>query len=161
MHGTEADVAMDGIAIIGMAVRLPGASDVDQFWRNQIAGIGAIRRLDDDALLAAGFSPSDLTDPALVRAYGVLDDVGRFDASFFGISPREATRMAPRSNSSTVSRTATAWKGSLSFSRSAQAAVTRLSRSSRFASSVIAIGQSLPSQPGVAWMCSMLDIQAA
>lgn len=96
MHGTEADAALDGIAIIGMAVRLPGASDVDQFWRNQVAGIGAIRRLDDDALLAAGFSTADLADPALVRAYGVLDDVGRFDASFFGFPPARAEALDPQ-----------------------------------------------------------------
>lgn len=96
MHGTEAEAAMDGIAIIGMAVRLPGASDVDQFWRNQIAGISAIRRPDDDALLAAGFSPADLTDPALVRAYGVLDDVGRFDATFFGFPPARAQALDPQ-----------------------------------------------------------------
>ena len=29
----------DGIAIIGMSGRFPGAGSVDEFWRNLIAGV--------------------------------------------------------------------------------------------------------------------------
>ena len=35
------------------------------------------------------------------------------------------------------------------------------SRSARFSSSVISWGQLLPTKPGVAWMCSADDVQAA
>ncbi|MGE0221886.1 MAG: SDR family NAD(P)-dependent oxidoreductase [Acetobacteraceae bacterium] len=96
MHGTEAAASMDGIAIIGMAVRLPGAADVDRFWHNQMDGIGAIRRLDDDALLGSGFSRDDLADPALVRAFGVLDGIAEFDARFFGFPPTRAQALDPQ-----------------------------------------------------------------
>ncbi len=40
----DSDTAPQGIAIIGMAVRLPGAADVDAYWRNLLDGVCAIRR---------------------------------------------------------------------------------------------------------------------
>jgi len=36
--------SLQGVAIIGMAGRFPGARSVAEFWRNQINGIEAISR---------------------------------------------------------------------------------------------------------------------
>lgn len=85
----------EGIAIIGMAGRFPGARSVGEFWRNQINGIEAIShfRVEDlevpDALELA-------QDPNYVRARSILDDADLFDAEFFGIYPREAELMDPQ-----------------------------------------------------------------
>ena len=42
----------EGIAIIGMSGRFPGAANVDQYWTNIRDGRVSIRLLSDDELLA-------------------------------------------------------------------------------------------------------------
>ncbi|ATQ70566.1 MULTISPECIES: SDR family NAD(P)-dependent oxidoreductase [Methylosinus] len=96
MHGTVTDHDGDLVAIIGMAARLPGAADVDAFWRNQLEGLCAITRQDAAALRAAGFSDADLADPRLAPAFGVLDGVADFDARFFGYPPARAQSLDPQ-----------------------------------------------------------------
>jgi acyl transferase domain-containing protein len=82
---------LDGIAIIGMAGRFPGAPDLATFWQNLVAGKDTITR----------FEPADLAStqqpgPDFVHAHGILDDAAMFEADFFAISPREAERMDPQ-----------------------------------------------------------------
>ena len=96
VNGTEAEDLLDGVAIIGMAARFPGAADVDAYWRNQVEGISAVTRLSDEALREAGFSPADLADPRLVRAFGALDGIADFDARFFGFPPARAQGLDPQ-----------------------------------------------------------------
>jgi acyl transferase domain-containing protein/acyl carrier protein len=84
------------VAIIGMAVRLPGAPDVDTFWRNLREGVESIRFFSDEELKALGVDPSALAHPDFVKAAPVLERVARFDAPFFGYSPREAELMDPQ-----------------------------------------------------------------
>ncbi|WP_375758544.1 beta-ketoacyl synthase N-terminal-like domain-containing protein [Corallococcus exercitus] len=84
------------VAIVGMAARLPGAKDVDQFWKNLCDGVESIRVFSDEELLAAGVDPAALKDPNYVRASPVLDDIESFDASFFNFSPLEAKVMDPQ-----------------------------------------------------------------
>jgi amino acid adenylation domain-containing protein len=89
------DLLLDGVAIIGMSGRFPGAANVDAFWQNIAAG----------KVTLSHFSPSELearnsagleNGPDYVPARGVLDDPGMFDAEFFGISPRDAESMDPQ-----------------------------------------------------------------
>lgn len=75
------------IAIIGMSGRFPGASNLDQFWKNVREGVRAISPLPQS-------SASILANHARVGAG--LTDVDRFDALFFGISGREAEIMDPQ-----------------------------------------------------------------
>ncbi len=96
MTADETETGVDGIAIIGMAARLPGAADVDAYWNNLTKGISAIRGATDGELLAAGFSPEDLANPNLVRAFGWLDGVANFDARFFGYPPARAEGLDPQ-----------------------------------------------------------------
>ena len=86
----------DGIAIVGMACRFPGAPDLSAFWRRLEAGEDAVtdRRRDADSShdLAAGL-------PAGYAAYargGFVDEIEKFDAEFFRITPIEARMMDPR-----------------------------------------------------------------
>jgi acyl transferase domain-containing protein/thioesterase domain-containing protein/acyl carrier protein len=84
------------IAVIGMAVRLPGADTPEAFWRNLKAGVESVVFLTDDELIASGVSPALLQDPDYVRASVPLEDFDKFDAQFFGFSPRDAAIMDPQ-----------------------------------------------------------------
>ncbi|HEX2645370.1 MAG TPA: beta-ketoacyl synthase N-terminal-like domain-containing protein, partial [Thermoanaerobaculia bacterium] len=86
----------EGIAIVGMAGRFPGAPDVARFWANLCAGVESITFWSREELKAAGVEPALLADLRYVRAYGTLSDVERFDAAFFGFSPREAEILDPQ-----------------------------------------------------------------
>src|ERR1043165_9933989 len=85
----------DGIAIVGMAGRFPGAADIHEFWRNLREGVESISFLTREELAASGVEPALLNDPRLIPAGGVLEGVELFDASFFGFGPREAEAMDP------------------------------------------------------------------
>jgi polyketide synthase PksJ len=86
----------DGVAVIAMAGRFPGAGDLEVFWRNLAGGVESIRFFSEDELKSAGVSQSLLADPRFVPARGALDDVDLFDANFFGYSPREAELLDPQ-----------------------------------------------------------------
>lgn len=84
------DSNTNGIAIIGMSGRFPGAPNVNVFWENLCAGKESISFFSDNEMLKAGIAPSVLKDPRLVKAGGILEDIDLFDAYFFDYSPREA-----------------------------------------------------------------------
>lgn len=87
--------SVEGVAIIGMAGRFPGARSVAEFWRNQIEGIESISHFSVEDLEIPN-KASVGNDPRYIRARSVLDDVDLFDADFFGIYPREAELMDPQ-----------------------------------------------------------------
>jgi amino acid adenylation domain-containing protein/non-ribosomal peptide synthase protein (TIGR01720 family) len=91
-----ADDALQGIAIVGLAVRFPGAPDAERFWENLRAGVEAITFFDREELLAAGTDPTLLDHPNFVRAAGRLDGVELFDAGFFNYNAREASIIDPQ-----------------------------------------------------------------
>jgi acyl transferase domain-containing protein len=88
--------AAAAVAVIGMAVRFPGAVTLEQFWENLRDGVESVSFFTAEELLAAGVDPALLADPAYVRARAVLDGVEDFDAAFFGFTPREAEVMDPQ-----------------------------------------------------------------
>ncbi|MES1204670.1 MAG: amino acid adenylation domain-containing protein [Pseudomonadota bacterium] len=88
------DAGDDAVAVVGLAGRFPGAGDVATLWKNVRAGIASLTRFTDETLDAS--LPSDLTsDPAYVRARGIVDGYDEFDAGFFGLTPREAILLEP------------------------------------------------------------------
>ncbi|MEO6461620.1 MAG: polyketide synthase, partial [Candidatus Eisenbacteria bacterium] len=87
---------LDGIAVVGLAGRFPGAGDVDQLWDNLERGVESIAFFRPEELLASGVDPALVADPHYVPAAAILDDVEGFDAAFFGIGPREAEVMDPQ-----------------------------------------------------------------
>jgi len=86
----------EGIAIVGLAGRFPGAADVEELWTNLRAGRECIRFFTDEELRAQGVPPTALNDPDYVKAHGVLDGIDLFDAPFFDMPPREAEMTDPQ-----------------------------------------------------------------
>ncbi|MEM7125064.1 MAG: amino acid adenylation domain-containing protein [Chloroflexota bacterium] len=84
------------IAIVGMAGRFPGASSIAALWENLRNAVESIEFLSDEALMAAGVSPEQLTDPDYVKAAALLEEIEYFDADFFGFSQREAQLLDPQ-----------------------------------------------------------------
>lgn len=87
----------DGIAIIGMAGRFPGARTPGELWRNLLEARETITRFGADELEPADAEEmAARSDPAYVAARGIIEDVDKFDAGFFGITPREAEVLDPQ-----------------------------------------------------------------
>ncbi|NLT71603.1 MAG: hypothetical protein GXX91_13045, partial [Verrucomicrobiaceae bacterium] len=82
----------EAVAIIGMALRVPGANDPVQFWENLVGGVESITRFERDEVEY----PGEYDKPGYVPAKGLIDAIDRFDASFFGYLPKEAKIMDPQ-----------------------------------------------------------------
>ncbi len=85
----------DGIAIVGMAARLPGADTPAEFWANLCNGRESISRFAPEAM-EDSFGPDVRNAPEYVRARPILEDVENFDAAFFGMHAREAELTDPQ-----------------------------------------------------------------
>jgi acyl transferase domain-containing protein/glutamate-1-semialdehyde aminotransferase len=97
MSNVGSNATLDGVAIIGMAGRFPGARNIGEFWRNLLAGVESISRFDRHDLEASVLEdPGARDQPGYVPARGVLDGVDLFDADFFGINPKEAQILDPQ-----------------------------------------------------------------
>ncbi len=82
----------EGIAIVGMAGRFPGAETLAAFWDNLTAGRETISTIPPGEI-----PPEENTlDPGYVPRRGVIDKPEWFDAAFFNIGPREAEVMDPQ-----------------------------------------------------------------
>jgi acyl transferase domain-containing protein/NADPH:quinone reductase-like Zn-dependent oxidoreductase/thioesterase domain-containing protein/acyl carrier protein len=82
------------VAIIGIACRVPGASDLTTFWDNLRRGRESITVFRDDQI-----DPGSrwlLSNPEFVKAGAVLEDIDLFDAGLFKMSPREAELIDPQ-----------------------------------------------------------------
>ena len=87
----------DEIAVIGMACRLPGAPDVQHYWRNLREGAESITFYTEEELRAAGVGDALLANPEYVRSGGGrIDGIELFDAGFFGLVPKEAELLDPQ-----------------------------------------------------------------
>lgn len=76
------------IAIIGMACRVPGASDYRQLWDNLLSARDSIRRREPTVRVEAGRT--------MVDAAGVCDGADEFDADLFRIPRSEAQLLDPQ-----------------------------------------------------------------
>ncbi|MDI5974470.1 beta-ketoacyl synthase N-terminal-like domain-containing protein [Streptomyces sp. SL13] len=83
------------VAIVGMAGRFPGATGVEELWRNLRAGKGGLREITEAELAAAGVDPALRADPAYVRVGGPVAGLDLLDAAAFGFGPREAATTEP------------------------------------------------------------------
>ena len=90
------DPSDDSIAIIGMAVRLPGAKNISEFWDNLKEGRDVSKLFTNEELAASGISAEVFNDPDYVRRGMSLEDADCFDATFFGYHPKEAALMDPQ-----------------------------------------------------------------
>lgn len=99
-HFTDIDAnnvqrSVDGVAIIGMVGRFPGAASVEQLWRNLCEGVESTTFFSDEEL-DASIDSTLKQDPLYVKARGIIQGAETFDAAFFGITPREAEVMDPQ-----------------------------------------------------------------
>ncbi|MGH3841020.1 MAG: SDR family NAD(P)-dependent oxidoreductase [Pseudonocardiaceae bacterium] len=73
------------LAIVGMAIKFPGAADVDEHWANMHSGTVSVRSPREDE--HGGYFT--------LAGVGALDGTDRFDTRFFGMPPDEADGMEP------------------------------------------------------------------
>ncbi|MFF2041043.1 MupA/Atu3671 family FMN-dependent luciferase-like monooxygenase [Kitasatospora sp. NPDC058170] len=95
--GTGHEAAADRrVAVIGLALRLPGADTPEQYWRNIVDGVVSTTRYTPGQLAAAGIRAEEYTHPDFVPVTAPIADIGHFDAEAFGISAAEAALMDPQ-----------------------------------------------------------------
>ncbi|WP_312876769.1 type I polyketide synthase [Streptomyces bohaiensis] len=92
----ESSPAHDGVAVIGMAFRFPGAETREELWRIVRDGEDRVVHWTDDQLRAAGVPESVRRAEGFVGATAPLGDVAGFDAAYFGITGREAEVVEPQ-----------------------------------------------------------------
>ena len=83
------------IAVIGMALRVPGASTPEHFWQNLLVGRDSLTRTTRDELRFKGVPEDVVSNPLLVCAKPMLTDIDYFDNDYFEMSPYECERIDP------------------------------------------------------------------
>lgn len=87
--------APDAVAVVGAAVRLPGAPDLAGYQALLRTGARAMRPVDPDRLATSPHAAlAEL--PNYVAMTSTMADVELFDAGFFGFTPREALLIDPQ-----------------------------------------------------------------
>ena len=88
--------ADNGIAIVGMACRFPGASDLSAFWRLLETGGNAVTDGRNGSGSWGGFVGDPDAKDALYRRGAFVEGLDQFDAGFFRIPPVEARILDPQ-----------------------------------------------------------------
>jgi acyl transferase domain-containing protein/acyl carrier protein len=92
--GARAAGGSEGLAIVGMSVRVPGAESPAELWQLLEQGRDPIGKVPADRWQ---LDPGSLTDAERgARFAGLLTDIASFDAAFFRIPREEAVRMDPQ-----------------------------------------------------------------
>lgn len=96
---SKSNSSREPIAVLGMALRLPGGiSTPEQFWNALATGKDLISTVPTERWDGASFQGSDPDEPGTTYDLhgGFISDVDAFDADFFKISSREASRSDPQ-----------------------------------------------------------------
>jgi len=98
MASHESQGMGEGFAIVGYALRVPGAADADEFWDVLSQGRDAVSEVPPDRWDVDEFYDPDPDAPGKIasRRAGFIDDVTGFDAPFFGLSKRETMLIDPQ-----------------------------------------------------------------
>ncbi|MER6068328.1 beta-ketoacyl synthase N-terminal-like domain-containing protein [Streptomyces sp. NPDC001817] len=88
------------VAVVGMAVLMPGAPGLDAYWRNLRDGVDAISEVPADRWDAAYYRPGSGTGPAApdriyCRRGGFVDDLAEVDVTRYGIMPASVPGTEP------------------------------------------------------------------
>ncbi|MFJ5808373.1 type I polyketide synthase [Streptomyces sp. NPDC093093] len=84
------------VAVIGMALRFPGADTPARYWDDIRSGASHVRPFTQAEFAAAGLPDEVHRAPDFTGASALLPDIDGFDAAFFGMSGREATLTDPQ-----------------------------------------------------------------
>ncbi|GGP81497.1 SDR family NAD(P)-dependent oxidoreductase [Saccharothrix coeruleofusca] len=97
-HTCGDPVADTDVAVVGAALRLPGARTIDEFWANLAQGRSLISEVPEKRWRAADHAGDPRRDGDKTSSVwgGFVADVECFDADFFRVSPREARLMDPQ-----------------------------------------------------------------
>ncbi|MEO3745578.1 beta-ketoacyl synthase N-terminal-like domain-containing protein [Plantactinospora sp. B5E13] len=87
----------DPVAIVGMAVLLPAAADLDSYWRNLVEGVDAITETPPHRWDPEFYDPARAHRPDRLycRRGGFVDDLATFDPLRFGIMPASIAEIEP------------------------------------------------------------------
>jgi acyl transferase domain-containing protein/phosphopantetheinyl transferase len=88
------------VAIVGMAVLLPGAADLDAYWRNLLTGTDAIGEVPEGRWDADYYRPDSASGPAVAdqvycRRGGFVDELAEVEVTRFGIMPNSVPGTEP------------------------------------------------------------------
>lgn len=95
---TRSSASEEGIAVIALAGRYPGAPDIETFWTNLCEGKDGITTVPADRWDHAAYVDDTGTrlDSTRCQWGGFLEDVDKFDPLFFHIAPAEAALIDPQ-----------------------------------------------------------------
>lgn len=96
MFQRKAGIQREDIAIVGMAINVPGAEDIREFWNNLVERRESIHFYSDEELRELGVEEALLRSPKYVKAKGRANGIDEFDAGFFDYTPGEAKMMSPQ-----------------------------------------------------------------
>ncbi|MEV6929358.1 beta-ketoacyl synthase N-terminal-like domain-containing protein [Dactylosporangium sp. NPDC051485] len=87
----------DETAIVGMAALLPGAADLDSYWRNLVEGTDAISDAPPARIDPQFYDPAQAHRPDRLycRRGGFVDELATFDPLRFGIMPASIADIEP------------------------------------------------------------------
>lgn len=89
----------EGIAIIGMGCRFPGAlNNAEDFWKFLLEGGDAVVEIPPDRWNTERFYDREagLPGKSMAKRGGFIEAIDQFDPQFFGIAPREAPYIDPQ-----------------------------------------------------------------
>lgn len=87
--------AKEPLAIIGLALKAPGAKDVDEFWKNLQNGINSVSEIPSDRWPAGIFSERNSKKVNYCRKGGFIDKPYEFDPGFFEMTPADCQSADP------------------------------------------------------------------
>ncbi|MCF2149629.1 SDR family NAD(P)-dependent oxidoreductase [Desmonostoc muscorum LEGE 12446] len=94
---TNDNVREQDIAIIGMACKIPGADNLEEYWNLLIEGRSAAKDVPEDRWFHQHyFSENSSKETSISKRGCFVENPFDFDPMFFGISPKEAVAMDPQ-----------------------------------------------------------------
>ncbi|OJA19511.1 hypothetical protein AZE42_03211 [Rhizopogon vesiculosus] len=95
---TEHNFKQEPIAIVGMALRMPGAKNASELWEILERGISTISEIPADRFQVTQCTSSDTKRGRTMKVHtgNFLECPDEFDHKYFKVSPREARSMDPQ-----------------------------------------------------------------
>ncbi|KAH9041988.1 polyketide beta-ketoacyl-synthase [Lactarius pseudohatsudake] len=86
----------DHVAIVGMAVNMPGASSTSELWEALEKGLNTVTEVPVNRFRVSDYATSQSDRSMKAHTGNFVHDVDKFDHEFFNVSPREARSMDPQ-----------------------------------------------------------------
>lgn len=93
---TDTRVILDDVAVVGMAINVPEAESLHEFWNNLVDEKDCIYEYSTDELVALGIDKDLINNPNYVRRKGRINNINYFDNNFFKVSPAETKMISPQ-----------------------------------------------------------------